>query len=130
MAATATLFVGISVAALLVWHSWYLYGGAVLTGYVVLTILAVILKRRTNIRFHHLEQFIDDKTVFYSIVSTCYGITLLLNIFLVAGISDSADIRVLMICFDFVIAFAALIVVIYWCERGDWRIWLYKALFG
>lgn len=130
MAATATLFVGASVAALLVWHSWYLYGGAVLTGYVVLSILAVILKRKTNIEFHHFEQFIHDKTVFYSSVSICYGITLLFNIFLVAGMQDSIGIRVLMICLDFITASAAFITVMYWCERRDWRIWLNKVLFG
>ena len=65
MAATAILFVAVAAVALLVWHSWYLYCGAVLIGYVALTLLTVLLKRSLHIEYYYLEQYIHDKARFY-----------------------------------------------------------------
>ena len=130
MAVTTILFVGCTAVALFVWHSWYLYYGVLLAGYIALMLLTVILKRNSNIEFHYSEQFIRDKTSFYSVVTVSFGITFLLNVFLVAWLQSSTEYCLLMIFLDFVITVVTLIITMYWCERSDWRTWLINGLFG
>ena len=132
MAATAILFIVAAAVALSIWHSWYLYCGAVLTGFVALMLLTVILKRQINIKLRQNRTIKDGwqyKSRFYSIVLGFYEMNLLTNLFLVACTKDLLNIRVLIIFADFAMAIITLILAMYWCERKDWRIWLIKALF-
>lgn len=129
MAATAILFVAVATAALFVWHSWYLYCGAVFTGYVALTLLTVLLKRSANIKCHYLQQYIRDKGVFYSHIAICYEAVGLMNAFLSVAVQASVDMRALLVVANLVVANFFLIFVAWCCEGKDWKFWLLKALF-
>ena len=71
MAVTAILFIVAAAVALSIWHSWYLYCGAVLIGYVALTLLTVLLKRSANTGCRHWQQHIHDKSCFYNRIAIC-----------------------------------------------------------
>lgn len=129
MAATAILFVAVAAVALFVWHSWYLYCGAVLAGYVALMLLTVILKRRANIEFHYLEQFVRDKSEFYGIILDNFGFLCLCNLFIALFAPVSTNLCILLIFANVVIAVIMLIATDIWCERGDWSTWIIKSLF-
>ncbi len=129
MAATAILFVAVATAALFVWHSWYLYCGAVLTGYVAITLLTVILKSSFNIEYYYFEQYIRDKARFYGIIAICFEALGMMNALLLFAVQASVGTRAGLMVAHLVVANFFLIFAIWCCEGKDWKFWLPKALF-
>ena len=129
MAATAILFVAVATAALFVWHSWYLYCGAVLTGYVALTLLTVLLKRSLHIEYHYFEQYIHDKSCFYNRIAICFEALGVMNALLLFAVQASVDTRAGLMVTHLVIANFFLMFAVWCCEGKDWKFWLPKALF-
>ena len=127
-AATAILFVAVAAVALFVWHSWYLYCGAVLTGYAALTLLTVILNRSLNVDYHYFGQYINDKSRFYGVIAGCYAVVCLLNVVLLLAAQGSMDTRLLLTLLNMVTAWSFLIFTIYCCEGKDWCLWFIKAM--
>ncbi len=128
MVATAILFVAVAAVALFVWHSWYLYCGAVLTGYAALTLLTIILNRSLNIEYQYFGQYINDKGRFYGVVAGCYAAVCLINVILSIATQGSTDTRVLLAIMNLVIAWIFLIFAVYCCEGKDWYLWFIKAM--
>ena len=129
MAATAILFVAVATVALFVWHSWYLYCGAVLIGYVALTLLTVILKRSLHIEYYYLEQYIRDKARFYEIIAICFEALGVINALLLVVAQTTIDARAWLMVVNLVVANFFLIFAIWCCEGKDWKFWLPKAFF-
>ena len=130
MPATAILFAVAAALTLFVWHSWYLYCGAVLIGYVALVLLAVILRRSFHFENLYPGQFVSDKGRFYGIITNFYGLFCLINIFVLVIFQDSADTRALFMVLNFVTLLIFIMVSLYSCEGSDWKFWYPKALFG
>ena len=129
MAATAILFVAVAAVALFVWHSWYLYCGAVLTGYVAIMLLTVILKRSLHIEHYYLEQYIRDKARFYGIIAICFEALGVMNALLLVAVQATIDTRAWLMVVNLVVANFFLLFAIWCCEGKDWKFWLPKALF-
>ena len=129
MAATAILFVAVAAVSLYVWHSWYLYCGAVLAGYVALTLLTVLLKRSANTGCRHWQQHIHDKSCFYNRIAICYEAVGMMNALLSIAMQYSVNMRALFIVANLVVANFFLIFAVWCCEGKDWKFWLPKALF-
>ena len=130
MAASSLLVVVVAALALFVWHSLSLYCGAVLAGYVVLTLQTVLLKHSTHIKYYYIEQFIRDKGNFYSFIAICYGAVGVENMLLSLFMQGSVETRVQFIAFNIIVAHIFLIFALWICEGKDWKFWLAKALFG
>ena len=129
MATTAILFIAVVAVALFVWHSWYIYCGAVLTGYMALTLLTVLLKHSLHIEHYYLEQYIRDKTRFYGIIAICFEAVGMMNALLLFAVQASIDTRAWLMVTNLVVANFFLIFAIWCCEGKDWKFWLPKALF-
>lgn len=129
MAITAILFVAVAAVSLYVWHSWYLYCGAVLAGYVALTLLTVLLKRSANIGCHHLHQHIRNNGVFYNHIAICYEAVGVINALLLVAVQASIETRAWLMVANLVVANFFLMFSVWCCEGKDWKFWLPKALF-
>lgn len=130
MAATAILFAIAATFALFVWHSWYLYCGAVLTGYVALVLQTVIMRRSFHFERFYPGQFISEQGRFYNIAYNRYGLLCLLNFFALFFLQGSADTRVLFMVLNIVTLIIFQMITLYFCEGNDWKYWYPKALFG
>ena len=129
MIPTAILFIVAAEMAVFVWHSWYLYYGAILAGYVALMLLTVILNNNASIEFRYINQFVNAKSYFYWRVMACYIIIFLAS----TSTSFAADYStnlVLLLVINFIVLAVALVITMYWCEKNEWRFWLNKAFFG
>ena len=129
MAATAILFVAVAAVALFVWHSWYLYCGAVLIGYVALTLLIVLLKRSANTGCRHWQQHIYDKSCFYNRIAICFEALGVMNALLLVVAQTTIDARAWLMAANLIVANFFLLFAVWCCEGKDWKFWLPKALF-
>lgn len=130
MTSTAVFFAVVASLALFVWHSWYLYYGAVLIGYVALTLLTVILEHGFHFKRFYPDQFIRDKGRFYNVISNRYVLFCLINYLILAFFRDSTDLCVLFVVLHLMTLLGFIVIALYCCEGGDWRFWYLKALFG
>lgn len=130
MAATAILFAIAAASALFIWHSWYLYCGAVLTGYVALILQTVILRRSFHFEKLCPGQFVSEQGRFYNVVANRFGLLCLINFFVLFFLQDSIDTRVLFMVLNLVTLMIFQMITLYFCEGNDWKFWYPKALFG
>lgn len=119
---TAILFIAVGIVAQFIWHSWCLYSVAVLTGYGALMLLTAILKKSTA-----------DKKSFYKVVFEAYFVALIGNMFISTFMgninnNESLQISSATVIFNVIVAVAAYILMLYCCERKEWKKWLKESL--
>ena len=130
LSATAILFAAVAAVALFVWHSWYLYCGAVLTGYVALSLLTAILKHKVLTEPSSPELSMREKTRFYDIALDNFALVCLLNMFFILFAFRSAGWGFLMLFYNVATALGMFIGTLYWYERGKWRMLFVKVWWG
>ncbi len=132
MGATVCLFTEAVAVSLFVWHSLYLYCGAILIGYVALMLLTVISKRKiiSEIDSHQAEDELQYKSNYYRVVTAWFSVTIVLNLILLVSSCDLINVIGTIMFANIIIMVIAFVITMYWCERSDWRIWLKTALLG